>query len=820
LNLSKDTNMGKEIQLPNGSIIRREATSGYDEEWIMQNKSTSTLEITLDVSNCTGTKVEGHEGKDKAIATCPPSTTQTLFIIHRTPPFRFAIGITMEEKPTPLKQQTIDNQKKKTKMEQKIDEMSEFMQKIPFDAMDHDAIIEKLDEFGLDHFLDPSFPPTDTSIYDKESEPKYPLQQKPVWKRPHEFMKDPQLFCDGIDPNDINQGALGNCWFLASIASVAENPALIRRLFITQEYNRQGLYQLRICKNGEWVKVTVDDYIPCHNKGGPMFCRATGDELWVLLLEKAYAKLHGNYVQLRAGFVSHGMADLTGCPTRDYKFPKEKQDYSAIKAFADDLWEKVTYADSRGWIMCAGTAGVDKFTEGGGPDQETGIVPGHAYSVIAAQEHADIKLLNVRNPWGQFEWGGAWSDNSKEWTKPMKKAFKPNFNAKDGSFWISYEDFLKNFCSVTVCKVENWNEVRLKGIFMRLMEAQDADEDFVLSKFYYSFRLEEETTIEVGLHQEDERILGSDRRRYIDMQILILKRHTNGTLSIEHDSGSKCDRDNELHVTLGAGFYILVPRTSGAALSRPNVDPKDPVDLKVQHGNREMLHPVVRTTLDDIFRRMDLQLNGSLSAGELNQLGQLVGDENLSNLTSDDLAGEHFENISCNADGITNYGLKQLFRRTDPSQVLGFLEKLGYDESLYSTKSKPFTVTFHTNSKLRVRIGDALATDLNERAWDLMMHKYHAENGATGAIQTKDICIFRRYDAGAYCVAYGAVNKTDDEIEVNFNMTKSKKMIFQPKKGTVKTICPPRGLVYLATSILDPGESSFSWSYSFTARRT
>jgi calpain-15 len=106
-------------------------------------------------------------------------------------------------------------------------------------------------------------------------------------------MNDPQLFCDGIDPNDINQGALGNCWFLASIASVAENPALIKRLFITQEYNEQGIYQLRICKNGEWVKVTVDDYIPCYNWGGPMFCRATGDELWVLLLEKAYAKLHG-----------------------------------------------------------------------------------------------------------------------------------------------------------------------------------------------------------------------------------------------------------------------------------------------------------------------------------------------------------------------------------------------------------------------------------------------------------------------------------------------------------------------------------------------
>ena len=84
-------------------------------------------------------------------------------------------------------------------------------------------------------------------------------------------MRNPKLFDDGIDPNDINQGALGNCWFLASIASVAENPSLIKRLFITKEYNEQGLYQLRICKNGEWLKVTVDDYIPCYYSGGPMF---------------------------------------------------------------------------------------------------------------------------------------------------------------------------------------------------------------------------------------------------------------------------------------------------------------------------------------------------------------------------------------------------------------------------------------------------------------------------------------------------------------------------------------------------------------------
>jgi hypothetical protein len=64
----------------------------------------------------------------------------------------------------------------------------------------------------------------------------------------------------------------------------------------------------------------------------------------------------------------------------------------------------------------------------------------------------------MRNPWGYFEWDGAWSDKDKKnWTEEMIDAIKPVFG-DDGAFWMSYEDFSQNFNGINVCKIGNWIE--------------------------------------------------------------------------------------------------------------------------------------------------------------------------------------------------------------------------------------------------------------------------------------------------------------------------------------------------------------------------
>lgn len=71
------------------------------------------------------------------------------------------------------------------------------------------------------------------------------------------------MFQNKIEPGDIKQGVLGNCWFMCALASLAERPKLVEHLFITKQKNKYGIYRVKFCKNGVWEEVTVDDYFPC-----------------------------------------------------------------------------------------------------------------------------------------------------------------------------------------------------------------------------------------------------------------------------------------------------------------------------------------------------------------------------------------------------------------------------------------------------------------------------------------------------------------------------------------------------------------------------
>ena len=69
-----------------------------------------------------------------------------------------------------------------------------------------------------------------------------------------------------IEPDDIKQGALGDCYFLCAIASLAEKTPRIKNLFVSQKVSYNGIYGVKMCEMGEWKIQVIDDQFPCRSR--------------------------------------------------------------------------------------------------------------------------------------------------------------------------------------------------------------------------------------------------------------------------------------------------------------------------------------------------------------------------------------------------------------------------------------------------------------------------------------------------------------------------------------------------------------------------
>lgn len=242
------------------------------------------------------------------------------------------------------------------------------------------------------------------------------------------------------------QGGLGDCWFLSAVAVLTET-SRISEVIITPEYNEEGIYTVRFCIQGDWVPVVVDDWIPCESSRKPAFATSKKkNELWVSLLEKAYAKLHGSYEALEGGLVQDALVDLTGGAGEEIDMRTAQ---AQIDLASGRLWSQLLRFKQEGFLLgCGSPSGSDIHVS------SSGIVQGHAYSLLQVKEVDGHKLVQIRNPWAnEVEWNGPWSDSSAEWTDRMKHKLKYISQTKDGIFWMSWQDFQIHFRSIYVCRV-------------------------------------------------------------------------------------------------------------------------------------------------------------------------------------------------------------------------------------------------------------------------------------------------------------------------------------------------------------------------------
>jgi calpain-15 len=346
-----------------------------------------------------------------------------------------------------------------------------------------------------------------------------------------------KVFDRYMDANDIWQGELGDCYFLSSLASIAETPKRIQRLFITKEVNPYGIYCVLLCIRGEWREVYIDDRFPCRedSRGNlvPVFSRAKKNELWVLIMEKAWAKLHGSYAKIEAGLSREALHELTAAPTKPF-FMDNK-----------NLFNEIKEATLRRWVMTAGSnvkaSRVGSF--------KTGLLSTHSYSILAAIEldtaYGRVELLKMRNPWGDFEWNGDWSDKSSLWT-PQLKALVGYSDANDGIFFMSVDDFRAHFHDLQICMVED--KYKYSAVAVR---------STAKSGLYFHVAITRESEYYFTINQESKRKFPSNSPyEYSNVRVLLARREPNGDL--KPVSGvSKAEMEVWTSGKLSPGDYVL-----------------------------------------------------------------------------------------------------------------------------------------------------------------------------------------------------------------------------------------------------------------------
>ncbi len=141
-----------------------------------------------------------------------------------------------------------------------------------------------------------------------------------------------------ISGSQVDQGNLGNCWFMSSLAALADkDPSAIERMV---RDNRNGTYTVTLFVEGEWQSIQVDNTMLIGENGKPRFSGngAYNDEaLWPLLVEKAAIKAYGgDYVALNAGTGAMSMELFTGNSAKtDFITPNAVWDRDAIARYSE-----------------------------------------------------------------------------------------------------------------------------------------------------------------------------------------------------------------------------------------------------------------------------------------------------------------------------------------------------------------------------------------------------------------------------------------------------------------------------------------------------
>jgi hypothetical protein len=481
------------------------------------------------------------------------------------------------------------------------------------------------------NFQDEHFPTNDVSLYKTPDKRPCHYRNNVEWKRCKDLTNNPHLFIfdnegKGKINTDVVQGAVGNCWLVSAIGVLAAHPKLLNKVipkasdqdwYHSDEPGKKmgvyhfrdtgrhpGIFRFRFYRFGEWVEVVVDDYLPTRDDKLIYAHSRNPDEMWVSLLEKAYAKLCRCYESLEAGTASDALVDLTGTIPDTIELPNTAHfdnipntpssqcSSTANKNVVEQMGLKnfimmMVIANKKGALMSCSISPMEGETQ-----QErlpNGLVIGHAYGITGIEKiqapfwkknRKNIILIRLHNPWGEIEWNGPWSDKSEEWQKISKsKRKKMGFKiAEDGDFWMSFDDWILNFSTLIICRHLNtsifsfekrWHGITFRGewsVEKSLSGGCVNNKETFYQNPQYRIVTHKPTTLIIGLMQEDKR--ANLARENLTIGFVVLRVEENRKYRVHkptYDVAGRVTYINTREVTarisLKSGNYILIPST-------------------------------------------------------------------------------------------------------------------------------------------------------------------------------------------------------------------------------------------------------------------
>lgn len=308
------------------------------------------------------------------------------------------------------------------------------------------------------------------------------LRQQLLWQQKrnnNKTIKSPVMVLQSISPYNIQQKAVTDCSFIASLCICAAYERKFKKRLITSIvypqdkngsmlYSLEGKYMVKLWLNGVARQVFVDDKLPI-DRYGNLLCAHTKVldtelELWVSIIEKAYMKLCGGY-NFPGSNSGVDLFALTGWIPERIVFAKDSSKIQDFETHPERAWERLFSASSYGDCLITMSSQTKLSNE---QASALGLYSGHAYALLSViKTFNGTRLLQLKNPWGNKGWNGKFSSGDLESWSDQNFCAEVGYNPKeaakydDGVFWICWNDLLKYFQNIHM----SWNPALFQHSF-------------------------------------------------------------------------------------------------------------------------------------------------------------------------------------------------------------------------------------------------------------------------------------------------------------------------------------------------------------------